>query len=94
MDRAVLYLQSQPDAFQPGDAFVTVILEISASGFKVRVKSGKLKSIDPPTIEGKSKEESYLFTIEEDARRSFKEQIELLTQVGFHPPPPIHTKTA
>jgi hypothetical protein len=89
VDRALLYLQSQPDGFQPGDAFVTVILEIAASGFKVRVKSGKLQSLDPPKIEGKPNEESRVFTIEEDARRCFKEQIELLTQMGFHPLSPI-----
>jgi len=94
VDRTLLYLQAQPDGFQPGDAFVTVILEIAALGFKVRVKSGKLKSLDPPRIEGKSKEESHVFTIEEDARRCFREQIELLTQIGFHPPPPIDPMSA
>lgn len=94
VDRAVLYLQSQPDGFQPGDSFVSVILEISSTGFKVRLKSGKLKSIDPPTIAGKSKEESRLFTIEEEARQYFKEQVDLLRQVGFHPPSPFDKKTA
>lgn len=84
VDRALLHLQSQSAEFQPGDAFVTVIFEVAASGFKVRVKSGKLKSINPPKILGKSQEESHIFKREEEARRYFKEQIELLRQVGFH----------
>lgn len=94
MDRAVLYLQSQPPDLQPGDALVSVILEVAASGYKVRIKSGNLKSIDPPTIERKAKEQTRVFEIEEDARRYFKEQIELLKQGGFHPPSPINRKTA
>ena len=84
VDRAILYLSSQTE-FRPGDAFVFVILEIGASGFKVRVKTGKLKSMNPPLIEGKSKEEFHIFQVEEDARRYFKSQVELLTQIGFHP---------
>jgi hypothetical protein len=93
VDRAILYLLSQPDGFQLGDAFVFVIFEIAASGFKVRVKSGKLKSIDPLAIKGESKEITHVFQIEEEARRYFKEQIDLLTQVGFRRPSP-GTKTA
>jgi len=69
-------------------------LEVAALGYKVRIKSGNLKSIDPPTIERKAKEQTRVFEIEEDARRYFKEQIELLKQVGFHPPSPINRKTA
>ena len=84
VDRAVLHWQSQSAEFRPGDAFATVIFEIAASGFKVRVKSGRLKSMDPPMIEGKSNEESHIFKVEEDARRYFREKIELLKQVGFH----------
>ena len=87
VDRAILYLSSQT-GFRPGDAFVFVILEIGASGFKVRVKTGKLKSMNPPLIEGKSKEEFNIFQVEEDARRYFKSQVELLTQIGFHPSMP------
>ena len=84
VDRALLHLQSQSNESRPGDAFISVIFEIGASGFKVRLKSGNLKSIDPPTLLGKSKEESRVFTREEDARRYFKEQIDFLRQVGFH----------
>jgi hypothetical protein len=87
VDRAILYLSSQT-GFRPGDAFVFVILEIGASGFKVRVKTGTLKSLDPPLIEGKSKEEFHIFQVEEDARRYFKSQVELLRQIGFHPAMP------
>jgi hypothetical protein len=94
VDRAVFYLQSQPAKLQPGDTFVSVILEVAASGFKVRVKSGKLKSTDPPLIEGKSKQQSQVFEIEENARLYFKEQIELLTQIGFQRTLPIHKQTA
>ena len=93
VDRAILYLLSQPDGFQPGDAFAFVIFEIAPAGFKVRVKSGKLKLINPLTIEGVSKEETLVFEIEEDARRCFKEKIELFTNVGFRPSSPRH-KTA
>jgi hypothetical protein len=84
LDRVLLHLQSQSVEFRPGDAFVSVIFEIAASGFKVRVKSGKLKSIDPPMVLEKSQEESHIFNVEEDARRYFKQQIELLRQAGFH----------
>jgi hypothetical protein len=84
VDRSLLHLQSQSTELRPGDAFVSVIFEIAASGFKVRVKSGKLKSTDPPMILGNSKEETRIFTAEEDARRYFKQKIELLRQVGFH----------
>ena len=84
VDRALLHFHSQALEFRPGDAFVSVIFEIAASGFKVRVKSGTLKSIDTPTILGKSREESRLFKVEEDARRYFHEQIEMLREVGFH----------
>lgn len=84
VDRALLHLQSQSAEFRPGDAFVSVIFEIAASGFKVRVKAGNLKSIDPPIVLGKSKEVSRIFKIEEDARRYFKEQIEFHREVGFH----------
>ena len=94
VDRAVFYLQSQPAKLQPGDAFASVILEVSASGFMVRVKSGRLKSTDPPLIEGKSKQRSQVFEIEENARRYFKEQIELLTRIGFQRTLPIHKQTA
>jgi hypothetical protein len=94
VDRAVFYLQSHPAELQPGDAFVSVILEVAASGFKVRIKSGKLKSTDPPLIEGKSKQQSQVFEIEESARRYFKEQIELLTQTGYQRTLPIHKQTA
>ena len=90
VDRALLHLQSRPTEIRPGDAFVSVIFEIGASGFKVRLKSGNLKSIDPPTLLPKSKEASRVFTREEDARRYFKEQIEFLRQVGFQEPAP-HT---
>ena len=83
VDRCLLHLQSQSTELRPGDAFVSVIFEIAASGFKVRVKSGKLKSI-PPMILGNSQEETRIFTAEEDARRYFKQKIELLRQVGFH----------
>jgi len=84
VDRAVLYLQSEPARLQSGDVLASVILEVAASGFRVRVKSGKLKSIDPPTIQGKSKEQARVFELEVDARRHFNEQIESLTQIGFH----------
>jgi len=84
VDRALLYLQSQSAEFRAGDAFVFVIFEIGASGFKVRLKSGNLKSIVPPILLGKSKEDSRVFTREEDARRYFKTQIDSLRQVGFH----------
>lgn len=94
VDRAVLYLQSQPARLLPGDALAFVILEVAASGFKVRVKSGKLKSMEPPTIEGKSKETMRVFEIEEDARRYFKEQIQLLTQIGFHRSSPGDKRSA
>jgi len=84
VDRALLHLQSQSAEFQPGDRFVSVLFEIAASGFKVRVKDGILKSTHPPTILGKSmKEETRIFKVEEDARRYFKEQIELFRRVGF-----------
>jgi hypothetical protein len=92
VDRAVLYLQSQPASLQPGDALASVILEVAASGFKVRVKSGKLKSIDPLTIEGRSKEQTRVFKAQEDARQYFKEQIELLTHIGFHPTLPTKNR--
>jgi hypothetical protein len=85
VDRAVLYSQSQPAGIEPSVVFV--ILEVAASGFKVRVKSGRLKSIDPPSIEGKSKEETRVFESEEDSMQFFKEQIELLTQIGFRRTP-------
>jgi hypothetical protein len=85
VDRAVLYLQSQPAGPEPSVVFV--MLEVGASGFKVRVKSGRLRSIDPPSIEGKSKEQTRVFESEEDARRFFKEQIESLTQIGFRREP-------
>ena len=94
VDRAVLYLQSQPARLLPGDALVVVILEVAALGFKVRAKSGKLKSMDPPTIEGKSKEKARVFEIEGDARRYVKEQIELLTQIGFQWTSPSNKKSA
>jgi len=42
VDRALLHFHSQALEFRPGDAFVSVIFEIAASGFKVRVKSGTL----------------------------------------------------
>jgi hypothetical protein len=35
---------------------------------------------------GKAKEESRLFKVEEEARRYFQEQIELLRRIGFHEP--------
>jgi hypothetical protein len=92
VDRAILYLQSQPARLQPGDALASVILEVAASGFKVRVKSGKLKSIDPLTVEGKSKEQTRVFKTQEDATQYFKEQIELLTHIGFHPTLPINNR--
>ena len=85
VDRALLHLQSRSAALRPGDRFVSVIFEIAASGFKVRVKDGVLKSIHPLTILGKSmKEETRIFKVEEDARRYFQEQIELFRRVGFH----------
>jgi len=88
VDRALLHLPSHPAELRPGDAFVSVIFEIASSGFKVRVKSVNLKSIDPPTVQGKSREESRIFKVEEDARRYFNEQIELLRRVGFLEPAP------
>ena len=88
VDRALLHLQSHSTELRPGDAFVSVIFEIGASGFHVRLKSGNLKSIDPPTLLGESKEASRVFTREEDARRYFNEQIEFLRQDGFHEPAP------
>jgi len=39
VDRALLHLQSQSTELRPGDAFVSVIFEIGASGFHVRLKS-------------------------------------------------------
>lgn len=83
VDRAILYLQTQPAGILPGDVLVFLILEIAASGFKVRVKSGKLKSINPPLMEGKSTEETHIFQVEEDAKRDFRERVELLTQIGY-----------
>lgn len=90
VDRAILYLLSQPERFRPGDGFVFVIFEIAPAGFKVRVKSGKLKLMNPLTIEGASKEETLVFEIEEDARRCFNEKIESFTKVGFRPSSPRH----
>jgi hypothetical protein len=82
---ALLHLQSQSAALRPGDRVVSVIFEIAPSGFKVRVKDGVLKSIHRLTILDKSmKEEIRIFKVEEDARRYFKEQIELFRRVGFH----------
>ena len=86
VDRALLHLQSQSAALRPGDRVVSVIFEIAPSGFKVRVKDGVLKSIHRLTILDKSmKEEIRIFKVEEDARRYFKEQIELFSRLGFQP---------
>ena len=85
VDRALLHLQSQSAALRPGDRFVSVLFEIAPSGFKVRVKDGVLKSIHRLTILDKSmKEEIRIFKVEEDARRYFKERIELFRRLGFH----------
>ena len=84
LDRAILYLQSHGAGLVPGDAFAAVILEVGAIGFKVRVKSGKLKSINPPTGEGKSKADSHVFKGEDEARQYFEDRIESFRQVGFH----------
>ena len=86
VDRALLHLPTQSPEFRPGVRFASVLFEIAASGFKVRVKGGILKSIDPLTILGKSmKEETRIFKVEEDARCYFEEQIELFfRRVGFH----------
>jgi hypothetical protein len=89
VDRALLHLQSQPAEFRPGDRFVSVIFEIAASGFKVRVKAGILKSVDPPTLLGKSQEEeTRIFKVEAEARRYFTQQIESFGRVGFQRSPP------
>jgi hypothetical protein len=85
VDRALFHLQSQSAALRPGDRFVTVIFEISASGFKVRVKDGVLKSIYRLTLDKSMKEDIRIFKAEEDARCYFKEQIELCRQLGFQP---------
>lgn len=85
VDRALLHLESQSAEFRAGDPFVSVIFEIAASGFKVRVKAGTLKSIDPPTLLGNSmKEETRIFKVEEEARRYFQDQVELFSRAGFH----------
>ena len=85
VDRALLHLPSQSTEFSPGDRFVSVLFEISPSGFKVRMKGGTLKSIDPLTILGESmKEETHIFEVEEDAKRYFNQQIESLRRIGFH----------
>ena len=86
VDRALLHLESQSAEFRAGDPFVSVIFEIAASGFKVRIKAGTLKSVDPPTLlDNSMKEETRIFKLEEEARRYFRDQIESFGRAGFHP---------